>query len=231
MFTAYHEYAWSTEKDHLEFEIGKAEGQLRNCRNRMDLAKREVIICIITFIISSLFFIAWEIYRSVKNNPEYLLPTYSIVSGLLNLIFLFVLSFFTYAMFKAIIFYILCKKKAIKKESLREYIENDKYKPRPEKSYVIEEEKLTRILSTYYHHRLDLYELKRKLEDGELVMTVEALQEELDGLVYYQEIIPASPFQGEMVTKARIWGVIFTGGLLVLVVIVLIIIKIILKVI
>ncbi|MDE6712593.1 MAG: hypothetical protein K2K20_02550, partial [Lachnospiraceae bacterium] len=127
--------------------------------------------------------------------------------------------------------YILCKKKAIKKESLREYTGNDKYKPRPEKSYVIEEEKLTRILSTYYHHRLDLYELKRKLEDGELVMTMEALQEELDGLVYYQEIVPASPFQGELITKARIWGVLFTGVLLVLMVVLLIIIKAILKII
>lgn len=231
MYTVYHEYALSTEKDHLEFEIGKAEGQLRNCRNRMDLAKREMSICIITFVISILFFIGWEIYRSVKNNPEYLLPTYSIVSWLLNLLFLFVLPCFAYAMFKAIIFYILCKKKAIKKESLKEYRGNDKYIPRPEKSYAIEEEKLTRILSTYYHHRLDLYELKRKLEDGELVMTVEQLQEKLDGLVYYQEIVPASPFQGELVTKARTLAVLITGVLLVLVVILVLILKIIFKVI
>lgn len=231
MYTVYHEYALSTEKDHLEFEIGKAEGQLRNCRNRMELAKKEMIICIITFIFSSLFFIGWLIFRSVKNNPEYMLPTYTIVSGLLNLLFLFILSFLAYSMFKAIMFYKFSKKKAMKKESLREYTGNDKVFLRPEKSYVIEEEKLTRILSTYYHHRLDLYELKRKLEDGELVMTVEELQEELDGLVYYQEIIPASPFQGELLTKARIWSVMITGVLLVFVVILLIFLKTVLKVI
>lgn len=231
MYTVYHEYALSTEKDHLEFEIGKAEGQLRNCRNRMDLAKREMIICIITFIFSSLFFIGWLIFRSVKNNPEYMLPTYTIVSGLLNLLFLFILSFLAYSMFKAIMFYKFSKKKAFKKESLREYTGNDKVFLRPEKSYVIEEEKLTRMLSTYYHHRLDLYELKRKLEDGDLVMTVEELQEELDSLVYYQEIVPASPFQGELLTKARIWGVMFTGTLLVLVVIFLTFLKTVLKVI
>lgn len=121
--------------------------------------------------------------------------------------------------------------KAIKKESLREYTGNDKVLLRQEKSYAIEEEKLTRILSTYYHHRLDLYELKRKLEDGELVMTVEQLQEKLDDLVYYQEIVPASPFQGELVTKARIWGVMFTGVLFVLVVILLIYLKTVLKII
>ncbi len=231
MFTAYHEYAWSTEKDHLEFEIGKAEGQLRNCRNRMDLAKREVIICIIIFIIASLLFIVWEIFRSTKNNPDFLVSSYSIVAGFINLLSLFTLSFLAYSMFKAIMFYKLSKKKAIKKESLREYTGNDKVLLRQEKSYVIEEEKLTRILSTYYHHRLHLYELKRKLEDGELVMTVEALQEELDSLVYYQEIVPASPFQGELVTKARIWGVLFTGVLLVLVMILLIFLKIVLKII
>ncbi len=231
MFTAYHEYAWSTEKDHLEFEIGKAEGQLRNCRNRMDLAKREVIICIIIFIIASLCYIVWEIFRSAKNNPEFLMSSYSIIAGFINLLSLFVLSFLAYSMFKAIMFYKLSKKKAIKKESLKEYTGNDKVLLRQEKSYVIEEEKLTRILSTYYHHRLHLYDLKRKLEDGELVMTVEALQEELDSLVYYQEIIPASPFQGELVTKARIWGVMLTGVLLVLVVILLILLKTVLKII
>lgn len=231
MYTVYHEYALSTEKDHLEFEIGKAEGQLRNCRNRMELAKKEMIICIITFIFSSLFFIGWLIFRSVKNNPEYMLPTYTIVSGLLNLLFLFILSFLAYSMFKAIMFYKFSKKKPFKKESLREYTGNDKVFLRPEKSYVIEEEKLTRMLSTYYHHRLDLYELKRKLEDGDLVMTVEELQEELDSLVYYQEIVPASPFQGELLTKARIWGVMFTGTLLVLVVIFLTFLKTVLKVI
>lgn len=44
MYTVYHEYVWITEKDHLEFEIGKAEEQLRNCRNRMDLAKIILLI-------------------------------------------------------------------------------------------------------------------------------------------------------------------------------------------
>lgn len=211
MYTVYHEYVWITEKDHLEFEIGKAEGQLRNCRNRMDLAKREVIICIITFIIASLAFIAWEIFRSRKDNPVYLEPSYAIVEWLFYIVSIFVLSFLGYAMVKAIMFYILSKKRSSKRESLREYTDNDKDIPCPEKSYVIEEEKLTRVLSNYYNHRIHLYELKRKLEDGELVMTVDELQEELDGLVYFREIVPASPFHGELVSEAKFWGVIFSG--------------------
>lgn len=67
MYTVFHEYAWMTEKDHLEFEIGKTEGQLRNCRNRMDLTKREVIISTVTFILALLIFILWKIYRSGKS--------------------------------------------------------------------------------------------------------------------------------------------------------------------
>lgn len=221
MYTVYHEYALSTEKDHLEFEIGKAEGQLRNCRNRMDLAKREVIISIITFIISILFFIA----------SMYLLTTYSIVFVLLNIIFSVMLPFFEYSMFKAIFFYKLSKKKAEKKEPLREYTGNDKYIPRQEKSYVIEEEKLVRILSKYYFYRIHLKELNRQLKEGELTMTVEELQEKLDNLIYYREIVPASPFKGELVTKARIWAVLISSVLLVIVVIILIILQTTLKII
>lgn len=39
------EYIWETEKHHFDYEIGKAEGQLKNCRVRIDFAKREMIVC------------------------------------------------------------------------------------------------------------------------------------------------------------------------------------------
>ena len=45
MFTCYHEFVWKAEKQHLELEISKAEGQLRNCRLRTGLLKREMIVC------------------------------------------------------------------------------------------------------------------------------------------------------------------------------------------
>lgn len=211
MYTVFHEYAWMTEKDHLEFEIGKAEGQLRNCRNRMDLAKREVIISTITFILALLLFIVWKIYRSGKDIPIFLEPSYAVVAWLLYIIYTCLVAFFGYSMVKAIMFYKLSKKKAGKNEFLWEYTGCDKYIPRPEKSYVIEEEKLIRVLSTYYDHRIHLCELKRKLEDGELVMTVEELQDELDELVYFREIVPASPFIGELVGEAKIWAFLFSG--------------------
>lgn len=211
MYTIFHEYAWMTEKDHLEFEIGKAEGQLRNCRNRMDLAKREVIISTITFILAVLLLVVWKIYRSGKDNPLYLESSYAIVAWLLFIAYTCLFAFFGYSMVKAIMFHKLSKRKSDKKESLREFTGCDKIILRPEKSYVIEEEKLIRVLSTYYDHRIHLHELKRKLEDGELVMTVEELQEELDGLVYFHEIVPASPFIGELVDEARVWAVWISG--------------------
>lgn len=210
MYTAFHEYTWMTEKDHLEFEIGKAEGQLRNCRNRMDLAKREVIISTVTFFFALLIFIVWKIYRSGKDKPVHLEPSYAVVAWLFFIICTSLIAFFGYCMVKAIVFYKLSKKKSGKNEFLWEYTGCDKYVPRPEKSYVIEEEKLIRILSAYYNHRIHLHELKRKLEDGELVMTVEELQEELDGLVYFREIVPASPFIGELVDEARVWAFWFS---------------------
>lgn len=225
MYTVYHEYAWMTEKDHLEFEIGKAEGQLRNCRNRMDLAKREVIICIITFIVASLALVIWKIFRSGKDNPAYLESSYAIVSWLFYLVSIFILSFLGYSMVKSIVFYKLSKRKSGKKESLKEYTGDNKDTLRPERSYVIEEEKLICVLSDYYNHRIYLNELKRKLEDGEFVMTVEELQKELDGLVYFQEIVPASPFSGELVREAKIWGVTISSMLFVLLVMLLLILK------
>lgn len=56
MYTEFHEYTWRTARQRLDFEIGKAEGQLWNCRFRMMLAKREMIICIMFVILPYLFF-------------------------------------------------------------------------------------------------------------------------------------------------------------------------------
>ena len=220
MYTKFHEYAWREAKDKLEFEIGKAEGQLRNCRNRMDLAKREMKICIMTFIIGLLFFGALEIFHFRESGLMYLVSA-AIASWMLYIIYLFVMPFLTYSMVKAIMFYILCRKKSIKKESLKEHTGFDDI-PDPEKTYAIEEEKLIRILSNYYAHRNYLDELNDKIKEGELTMTVEEMQEKIDQLIYYQEIVPASPYKGELVNEAKIWGVIFSSIILIIMVMLLV---------
>lgn len=205
MNTEFHEYAWRTARQRLDFEIGKAEGQLRNCRNRMDLAKRELIICIMIVIIPYIFFIVVEKFSIPATNLISVIISF-ILSGL-HIIYIFLLPFLVYFMVKAIMFYVLSKRESLKMESLTEYTGYIKDTPSPEKSYVIEEVKLIRILSIYYDYRRRLDEMQEKLKEGEISMTVEEMQGEIDKMVYFQEIVPASPFGGELLRDAKIWTV------------------------
>lgn len=206
MYTEFHEYAWKTARQRLDFEIGKAEGQLRNCRHRMDLAKRELIICIMIVIIPYLFFILVEKFPISASNLISVIISF-ILSGL-HILYICLLPFLVYFMVKAIMFYVLSKKESILKESLREDTGYVKDTPCPEKSYVIEEVKLMRILSIYYDYRRRLDEMQEKLKEGELSMTVEEMQEEIERMVYFQEVVPASPFGGELLRDAKIWTVL-----------------------
>lgn len=211
MFTEYHEYAWRTAKQHLDFEIGKVEGQLRNCRSRMDLAKKEMIVCISSVFVPFVIVLVLQTYPAgvadaVVNHLLYALT--SVISLILFVAYMFLLPFLVYYMVKAIMFYVLCKKQAKVKEPLKEYSGYDKDISDPEMSYVTEEEKLIRILSKYYDHRIHMEEMKEKLKEDELSMTVEEMQKELDGMVFFQEIIPASPFGGKLVKKAKFLTVI-----------------------
>ncbi len=214
MYTEFHEYAWRTARQRLDFEIGKVEGQLRNCRFRMDLAKRGMIVCIMTVIIPYLFFIVVEKFPISATNLISVIISF-ILSGL-HILYICLLPFLVYSMVKAIMFYFLSKKESIIKESLREYTGYTKDTPAPEKSYVIEEDKLIRILLIYYDYRRRLDEMQEKLKDGELSMTVEEMQEEIDRMVYFQAIIPASPFKGELLRDAKIWTVLICIILLML---------------
>lgn len=206
MYTEYHEYAWRTARQRLDFEIGKAEGQLRNCRSRMGLAKMEMIICIMIVIIPYIFFIVVENFSITATDLISVIISF-VLSGL-HIIYICLLPFLVYFMVKAVMFYILSKKESIKMESLREYTEYIKDTPDPEKSYVIEEVKLIRMLSIYYDYRRRLDEMQEKLKEGELSMTVEEMREEIDKMAYFQEIVPASPFKGELLRDAKIWAVL-----------------------
>lgn len=206
MYTEFHEYAWRTARQRLDFEIGKAEGQLRNCRHRMDLAKRELIICIMIVIIPYIFFIVLEHFPI--RAADLISVIISFILAGLHIVYIFLLPFLVYFMVKAIMFYILSKKESITMESLTEDTGYAKDIPRPEKSYVIEEVKLMRILSVYYDYRHRLDEMQEKLKEGELTMTVEEMQEEIDRMVCFREVVPASPFEGELLRDTKIWTVV-----------------------
>lgn len=211
MFTEYHEYAWRTAKQHLDFEIGKVEGQLRNCRGRMNLAKNEMIICISSVFIPFIIVLVLQTYPAGVENAiinHLLYAATSVISLLLFVIYMCLLPFLVYYMVKAIMFYLLCKKEAKVKEPLKEFTGFDKDISDPEMSYATEEEKLLRILSRYYDYRSRMEEMKEKLKEDELSMTVEEMQKEMDSMVFFQEIIPASPFGGELVKRAKILAVV-----------------------
>ena len=221
MFTEYHEYAWRTAKQHLDFEIGKIEGQLRNCRYRMDLAKKEMIVCILTVFVPFFIVLALQTYPAGVANAvinHLLYAATSVISLLLFVIYMFLLPFLVYYMVKAIMFYVLCKKEAKVKEPLIEYTGYDKDISNPEMSYATEEEKLLRILSRYYDYRNRMEEMKEKLKEDELSMTVEEMQREMDSMVYFQEIIPASPFGGKLIKRAKILTVIIYVTLILIII-------------
>lgn len=139
-----------------------------------------------------------------------------ILSGL-HIIYICLLPFLVYFMVRAIMFYSLSKKEPKITESLKEYTGYDKDTPSPEKSYATEEIKLSRILSIYYEYCRRLDDMQEKLKEGELSMTVEEMQEEIDKMVYFQEIIPASPFGGVLLRDAKIWTVLICIVLLMII--------------
>lgn len=220
MYTEYHEYICKTAKQQLDFEIGKAEGQLRNCRYRMELAKKEMIVGVMAVLVPYLIIKLLNSYphRTAPAIINYLLfISTGVIVSWLRAIYICLLPFWVYSMVKAIMFYIFNKKEPKVKESLREYTGCTRDIPDPEKNYAIEEDKLIRVLSNYYNYRCHIEELQEKLKEDELTMTAEELQEEIDRMTYFQEIVPSSPFGGKMKTKAKLWTVLICIILLVLI--------------
>ncbi|MDE6529325.1 MAG: hypothetical protein K2K96_00965 [Lachnospiraceae bacterium] len=80
--------------------------------------------------------------------------------------------------------------------------------PEPEESYAVEETKLVRILSIYYDYRKQMEQLQEKLIADELTLTVDELKEELEKLVYYEEIIPMNPHSKKAGKKVKFYMVI-----------------------
>lgn len=211
MYTEYHEYAWKTAKQHLDFEIGKLEGQLKNCRDRLDRTKKDMIVCIMTVVIPFLVVLLLQTFPTRVNEAvfnDFLFISTSVISFWLLVIYICSLPFLAYAMVKSIMLYLLNEKTPAVKEPLIEVTGNYRDIPEPEKSCALEEDKLVRILSKYYGYRRRLEELQEGLKEEELSMTVEELQEEIDSMGFYQEIVPASAFNEELKVRAKLITVI-----------------------
>ncbi len=201
MYTCYHEFIWKAEKEHLDLEISKAEGQLRNCRFRIGLLKREMIICG-GLIVAPLVLII----------VETILPTYSSGSVVGNTMaaakmtmglflqgsYICLFPFLVFFFIKAFVIWMISKYHPTDNKPLEEYDPYRKELPKEEISYAIEEEKLLRMLSVYYMYRDQMAQMKCDLAGDQLTMTPEELRTELDKLVYFEEVVPANPFKREM---------------------------------
>lgn len=201
MFTCYHEFIWKAEKDHLDLEISKAEGQLRNCRFRIGLLKREMIVCggliviPLVMIIVETFFVTYSSGSIVGNMMAAAKQTMGLfLQGFYICLFPFLVFFFV----KALVIWMISKYHPTDSKPLEEYDPYRKELPKEEISYAIEEEKLLRMLSVYYMYRDQMEQMKCDLAGDQLTLTPEELRAELDKLVYFEEVVPANPFKREV---------------------------------
>ncbi len=211
MYNEYLDYIWKTEKQHLEYEISKLEGQLRNCRFRFGLLKREMTVCILLVVIPGIvallipnlpvnsgFIILDKLLRATKETMGLVAQTFYIV----------LLPFLIYFMVRSIIKYRVNLKE---QQGDAELVVLDKFNrepPEPEESYAAEETKLVRILSIYYEYRTQMEHLQEKLISDELTLTADELKRELEKLVYYEEITPMNPHSKKAGRKVKIYMVI-----------------------
>lgn len=168
----------------------------------------QLILCISLLILPLV--IVWFDYilpRGISGN--FLFLSGRITMGLFfQTAYLCVFPFFVFYAIKAFIIWIINKRKPFIKEPLKEFDIHSKEPLNPEPSYAIEEEKLTRVLSQYYKNRNQMEQLRRDLINNDLDMTPMELREELDKIIYFQEIIPSNPFTTEYRVKTKMVTII-----------------------
>ena len=201
MFTCYHEFIWKAEKQHLELEISKAEGQLRNCRFRTGLLKREMIVCggliavpLLMIFIDGIF----PVYSSGSIVGNMMAAGKQTLGLFLQGLYICLFPFLVFFFIKALVIWVINKYHPTDNKPLEEYDPYRKELPKEEISYAIEEEKLLRMLSVYYMYRDQMVQMKCDLAGDQLTLTPEELRTELDKLVYFEEVVPAEPFKREV---------------------------------
>lgn len=223
MYNEYLDHIWKTEKQHLDYEIAKLEGQLRNCRFRLGLLKREMMVCISLVVVPGILFLLIPLLpiHSGFGILDKLLSVTQEVAGLVTQTFYVVLlPFLGYYMVKSIIKY---RKNLKDRNAYEELTVLDRFNrepPEPEESYAAEETKLIRILSIYYDYRIRLEQMQEKLIGDELTLAPDELKKELEKLVYYEEITPMNPFSkkaGKIVEPAIVMYCIIIWGLFLLI--------------
>lgn len=201
MYTCYHEFIWKAEKEHLDLEISKAEGQLRNCRFRTGLVKREMIVCGGLIVVPLVLIIIGEFFPTYSSGSivgNMMAAAKQTMGLVIQVFYICLFPFLVFFFVKALVIWMINKYHPTDKRPLEEYDPYRKELPKEEISYAIEEEKLLRMLSIYYMYREQMAKMKCDLTEDQLTLTPEELRMELDKLVYFEEVVPADPFKREM---------------------------------
>ncbi len=200
MYTCYHDFIWKAEKQHLDLEISKAEGQLRNCRFRTGLLIREMIVCGSLVIIPMLIFVTGIFFPNQTSGSvigNMMLAGRTTLRLVLQGVYVCLFPFLVFFLVKAVTIWLINRYKPHRIAPLEAFDPYRKELPKPEESYAIEEEKLVRILSKYYMYRSQMEQMKRDLAEDRTSLTPEELRAELDKFEYYEDVVPANPFTRE----------------------------------
>lgn len=200
MYTDYHEFIWKAEKQHLELEISKAEGQLRNCRFRTGLLIREMIVCGSLVVVPMIIFVSdiffpFQTSGSVIGNM--MLAGRTTMGLVFQGVYVCLFPFLVFFLVKAVIIWLINRYKPSRMTPLEAFDPYRRELPKPEESYAIEEEKLVRILSKYYMYRAQMEQMKHDLAEDQMSLTPEELRAKLDKFEYYEDVVPANPFTRE----------------------------------
>ena len=195
---------WEAQSEQLDFEIRKAQSQLKSVEKRLHSIKTDLYLYLILFLLPYIFKVIIDCLCAIIS-PITIVPftiIYPIYLILTMLYFLY-MPFVSHKLVSTIILiYINYFHHAVASAPALRTAACPKSLDR-EASYLIEKEKLHQILSKYYFYRSILDQIKRQIDDGTLTMSLEDLQEEFTKMPFYQELRAADPFAKEDAKNLR----------------------------
>lgn len=198
----------------LDFEINAAEMQLKHVNQRFHQLFSDIkifaFILLLPIPISLIRILLSSGMASAGMTQVADLTVYAIIN-LIYVIYIvcYVLSFpvFFYHLMKSIFLYQEHKKDYSDQVSMELKPQRDSFSPRkgvptPERNYFTEQQKLNSMLFKYYLYKDKLQSLKERIRMCEIVSPME-VDEAVDQIVFYEKIIPASPYSKKLLSKAR----------------------------
>lgn len=206
----------------LRFEIDSAELQLKHVDDRFHHLQLDIKIFVGVLLSPILVSLIRIILSSGLGHVSTMDTTLYVTIGFIYVLFLaiYVLLFpvMLYNLLKSIFLYIEHNKDYSNQRSMEIKPQQERYEPKksqsiPECNYRMEQEKLHWILCKYYLYQDNFNKLKDRIRSNDQVTNLE-VDEALNSITFYEKIIPANPFNGVALHKAKIWSLV--GSLLII---------------